>query len=311
MRSKRAVVLGVLAVSAVLLAACAGSGATVAPAATAAPYAAERGAFSAATGVAVGAPQAVPADGAKSQPAQNAGSGDLAIPRAFDPDRKLILTATVSLEAKDPWSVSDQVQGIAVALGGDVLQLAQSGKGDQKSATLTIRVPQAQFNDALRRIRDVDGADVVSSNVQGQDVTDQFVDLQARLTAKQAEEQRYLALLARADKIDDILKIDATLAQVRTQVEQLQGQIDSIKSRTTYSTIAVQVSPLGAPAPRIEPKVYDPAKTAAQALSALAGLMRLALDAAIWTLVFAWIPLFALGLVLLLTRARSRIAPTV
>ncbi len=309
MRSRRpATLLALLAIPALLLAACAGSGATALPAASAGP--ADRGALTA-PGYAVPEPASVDAKRAQSGPGgEQTGPGSIPVPQAFDPERALILTASVSLEAKDPWSVSDQIQAIAAGLGGDVLALAQSGSGDRRTATLTVRVPQAQFNDALRRIRDIADVEVLSSNVQGQDVTDQFVDLQARLAAKQAEEQRYLALLARADRIDDILKIDATLSQVRTQIEQLTGQINSIKARTTYSTITAQVSPIGLPVPTIEPSAYDPSKTAQRAFAALAAMMRGVLDVAIWALVFGWLPLLALALALLVSRTRSRPAPT-
>ncbi|TMF65382.1 MAG: DUF4349 domain-containing protein, partial [Chloroflexi bacterium] len=96
----------------------------------------------------------------------------------------------------------------------------------------------------------------------------QFVDLQARLGAKQSEEQRYLALLNRANTIDEILKVDASLANVRTQVEQLTAQINGIKSRTEFSTIVLSVTPL-TPAPIDNTvKGWDPAKTLARALAA-------------------------------------------
>jgi hypothetical protein len=266
--------------------------------------------------VAFGPNQApVPAPTAAAVAARPAGgetaSQPIPVPQAFDPDRALILTANVSLKATDPWAVSDRVQAIAIGLGGDILSLAQSGAGEQRSATLTLRVPQARFNDALRQVRDIPEIEVVASNVDGKDVTDQFVDLQARLVAKKAEEQRYLALLARADKIEDILKIDAVLAQVRTQIEQLTAQVNSIKARTTYSTITVQISPAGAvPLPTPDPKAYDPSKTIDRAVTALASVMRFAVDAAIWAFVFGWIPLVLFGLVLLVSRTRSRILPT-
>jgi hypothetical protein len=300
--------LWIVPLLAVLLAACAT--AQSAPTATGAAEV-SRGSG----GLAVGAPAPVPAATAapvKADAAQaNAVPGTIPVPQAFDPDRALILTANVSLKAKDPWSVSDRVQQIAIAVGGDVLSLAQSGTGDQRSATLTLRVPQARFTDALRQIRDISDVEVLASNVDGKDVTDQFVDLQARLAAKKAEEQRYFALLARADKIEDILRIDAVLAQVRTQIEQLTAQVNSIKARTTYSTITVQVSPVGpAPVPTPDPKAYDPAKTVERAVAALASLLRYLTDAAIWTLVFGWIPLVLFGLVVLVSRTRARMAPT-
>jgi hypothetical protein len=303
--------LGALALAGVLAAAC---GAASSPAATAGPAgitttSGQSGGL--AFGPAVPAPIDAQRSTAVGQPAAEAKPPAIPVAQAFDPERAIILTANVSLRAKDAWTVSDRVQQIAFGLGGDVLSLAQSGTGEQRSATLSIRVPQGRFNDALRQIRDVADIEVVSSNVDGKDVTDQFVDLQARLKAKQDEEQRYLALLTRADKIDDILKIDAVLSQVRTQIEQLTGQVNSIKARTTFSTITVQVSPVF-PQPVLtpDPKAYDPSKTLERAVTALASLMRIGLDAAIWGLVFGWIPLTLLGLALILGRARPRIVPS-
>ena len=303
--------LALVVLPAILLAACATAGApTAVPAATAAA----RPAFGAGgdTSVAVGAPNAVPeaqrGDGKAA--AGNGAPAPIPVPQAFDPDRALILTANVSLKAKDAWTVSDRVQSIALGLGGDILSLAQSGSGEHRSATLTVRVPQARFNDALRQIREIADIEVLTSNVDGKDVTDQFVDLQARLTAKKTEEQRYLALLARADKIEDILKIDGVLSQVRTQIEQLTAQVNSIKARTTYSTIVVQVSPVGpVPLPTPDPKAYDPSKTVERAVTALLSLVHYATDAAIWALVFGWVPLVLFGLVLLLSRTRARMVP--
>jgi hypothetical protein len=239
----------------------------------------------------------------------NSGPNTVPLPLVFDGERKLIQTGNVSLRATDPWVVSDRVQAIAAGLGGDVISLSQSGSGDQRHAMLTFRVPQARFNDALRQIRDIADIEVLSSSVEGQDVTDQFIDLEARLKAKVAEEQRYLVLLGRAEAIEDILRIDQVLAQVRTQVEQLTAQINVIQARTTYSTIVVQVIPLLAEPPG-EVGQYDPARTLERAIAALSALMRVAADALIWALVFAWLPLIFLGLAMVISRSRSRITPT-
>ncbi len=304
---KRSSLLALLVLPAILLAACA---ATSAPGATTATGP-RNGVGDA--GFVVGAPNAVPeAQRSDAKPASGGNAvAPIPVPQAFDPDRALILSANVSLKAKDAWAVSDRVQAIAFGLGGDVMSLAQSGSGEHRSAMLTLRVPQARFNDALRQVREIPDIEVLTSNVDGKDITDQFVDLQARLTAKKAEEQRYLALLSRADKIEDILKIDAVLSQVRTQIEQLTAQVNSIKARTTYSTITVQVSPIGpAPLPTPDPRAYDPSTTVERAVTALVSLMRYATDAAIWALVFGWIPLVLFGLVLLVSRSRSRIVPT-
>lgn len=228
------------------------------------------------------------------------------IPAAADPTRALILTASIAMRAQDPWGAADRAQAVATSLGGEVMSMSQSGKGDDRSASLVLRVPAERFNDALRQLRALSDVEVLSSSVDSKDVTEQFVDLEARLRAKQAEEQRYLALLARAERIEDILRIDQSLAQVRTQIEQLTGQVNSIKTRTTFSTISISVTPLGVlPS---DPKVYDPTRTVERAIAALGVMLRVVADLAIWMLVFGWIPLLILGVAFGLQRTRRTTA---
>jgi hypothetical protein len=223
-------------------------------------------------------------------------------------DRNLILTAKIDMRSKDPWATSDRAQAIANGLGGDVLNLTQSGSGDTRSASLTIRVPSSRFADALQQLRTLEG-EIATSGVSAQDVTDQFVDLQARLTAKQAEEQRYLAILNRANTIDEILKVDASLANVRTQIEQLTGQINSIKQRTDFSTISMSISTIAVLPGDTTTKAWDPAKTVTRALAALGAMLQVFADVVIWLLVFGWLPLLALAAAVFVTRARRPTAP--
>jgi hypothetical protein len=224
-------------------------------------------------------------------------------------DRNLILTAKIDMRSKDPWATSDRAQAIATGLGGDVLNLSQSGTADTRSAILTIRVPSARFGDALQQLKSLEG-EVQTSGVSAQDVTDQFIDLQARLTAKQAEEQRYIAILNRANTIDEILKVDASLGNVRTQIEQLTAQINSIKNRTEFSTISMSISTLSILPGDTTGKVWDPAKTVGRALAALGAMMQVFADAVIWLVVFGWLPLLAFAALVFAARMRRPAAPT-
>ena len=224
-------------------------------------------------------------------------------------DRNLILTAKIDMRSKDPWVTADRAQTIASALGGDVLNLSQSGNSDTRSASLTIRVPSSRFADALQQLKSLEG-EVQTSGVSAQDVTDQFVDLQARLTAKQAEEQRYLAILNRANTIDEILKVDGSLGNVRTQIEQLTAQINSIKQRTDFSTISMSISTLSALPGDTTSKVWDPAKTVGRALAALGAMLQVFADAVIWLIVFGWLPLLAFVAVIFAARTRLPASPT-
>ena len=277
-----------------LLVACSGGGAPSGGGAVGAPTIGRDGGQTTAE-FAKGAP--APADQAATQP------NSIPVPAALDPTRALILTASIAMRAQDPWGAADRAQAVATTLGGDVMAMSQSGKGDDRSASLVLRVPAERFNDALRQLRALSDVEVLSSNVDSKDVTEQFVDLEARLRAKQAEEQRYLALLARAERIEDILRIDQALAQVRTQIEQLTGQVNSIKTRTTFSTISLSVTPLGVlPS---DPKVYDPTRTVERAIAALGVMLRVAADFAIWILVFGWIPLLILAIAFATQRMRK------
>jgi hypothetical protein len=259
----------------------------------------------------VGMPVLAPAaDAASGFNVSSASAPDKGIPTVVvSGDRNLILTAKIDMRTKDPWATSDRAQAIASGLGGDVLNLSQSGTADSRSASLTIRVPSSRFGDALQQLKSLEG-EVQTSGVSAQDVTDQFVDLQARLTAKQAEEQRYLAILNRAGTIDEILKVDASLGNVRTQIEQLTAQINSIKQRTDFSTISMSISTLSALPGDTTSKVWDPAKTVGRALAALGAMMQVFADAVIWLVVFGWLPLLALAaLALATTRMRRTTAP--
>ena len=258
----------------------------------------------------VGAPAPAAVDSVSGISGNAASAPDKGIPTVVVAgDRNLILTAKIDMRSKDPWATSDRAQAIASGLGGDVLNLSQSGTADTRSASLTIRVPSSRFGDALQALKSLDG-EVQTSGVSAQDVTDQFVDLQARLTAKQAEEQRYIAILNRANTLDEILKVDASLGSVRTQIEQLTAQINSIKNRTEFSTISMSISTLTALPGDTTSKAWDPAKTVGRALAALGAMLQVFADVVIWLVVFGWLPLLAAAVLIFAARMRRPATPT-
>jgi hypothetical protein len=292
--SKRKLAITLLAVAAALTAACSAAGTTSAPAPRAqAPI--EGGGV-----VAADAAKAVSGNG--TSPAQG-------IPSLATLDRDLILTANVSMRASDPWAVADSARSIAAGLGGDLLGLSQSGSGENRSATLTIRVPANRFDDALTALKKLDG-EVITSNVSAKDVTDQLVDLQARLTAAQTLEQRYLQILAQAKTVDEILRVEGTLANTRTQIEQLKAQQKTLNGQVAFSTITLSVSSVPVIGSADPKPVWDPSKTFDRAVAALSVLMRTAADLAIWLFVLGWIPLLALAIALAATRLRATRVPT-
>ncbi len=116
----------------------------------------------------------------------------------------------------------------------------QSGTGGGAPyGTITLQVPVNDFSAALQQAERYGKASDVSTKAT--DVTGQYVDLQARLSALEASRQQYLAILAKATTIGDILSVQEQLDTIQSQIEQLQGQIQVLTSQTSYSTLTVTV----------------------------------------------------------------------
>jgi hypothetical protein len=156
-------------------------------------------------------------------------------------DRQIISQANLSLEVVAVPAVVGQVQAIAQSLGGFVEQLSSSGAEEKQFATITIRLPQAEFYTAMDRLRAL--GKVQSENLGSQDVTEQFIDLEARLKSLQREEESLLSLLGRAQQISEILTIERELSRVRSDIERYQGQLNFLKRRVDLATITISLFP--------------------------------------------------------------------
>ena len=154
-------------------------------------------------------------------------------------ERRVIQTGFMSIEVGDVQAASAQVQLTAEALGGFVENSSVSGDKDEAFADITIRVPAASFSEALERIRRI--GEVRSESLNAQDVTDQFIDLEARLNAATREEASLLDLLGRADDVQDVLIIERELTRIRSDIERVQGQLNFLERRVALSTLSVSL----------------------------------------------------------------------
>jgi hypothetical protein len=156
-----------------------------------------------------------------------------------DSDRKLVRSDSLDLVVKHPSETAEQIRQIAIRLGGFLVTSEVSGDPDLPSASLTIRVPAAQFEQARAEIRKL-GLHVESERVEAQDVTRQYVDQQAHLRNLRAEEQQYLLILKRATTVKDTLEVSDKLSEVRGEIEQQQAEFDALSKQV--ETVAITVS---------------------------------------------------------------------
>jgi hypothetical protein len=219
-------------------------------------------------------------------------SGTAVPPEDFD--RKIIKTAELGLSSEDVRDEAAAAQQVATRFGGTIISSQTYRSDNAVYADLVLSVPSEHFEDALDELRGL-GEEVTTDTVSGQDVTEEYVDLQSRERNLLAAEQSLLDLYNRADDVQDALSIQRELTAVRGQIEQVQGRMQYLKQSSDMSQISLNIQPVASP-PK-PPPAWDPALVVARAWNASLAVLQALTAAIVSTLVFGWwiIPPLALG----------------
>ena len=168
-------------------------------------------------------------------------------------DRKIIRNAELTIELDAPAAGQRRIASIAEARGGFVVTsetMQDDGEGESKqhvTVTVTVRVPAMQFGAALEEIRRV-GSRIKTEKITGQDVTEEYIDLEARIRTQRALEAQFLEIMKEARRIPDALEVQRELADVRTEIEKLEGRRRFLENQSSLSTITAT---LQTPAPLV------------------------------------------------------------
>lgn len=159
-------------------------------------------------------------------------------------DRKIIRNAELELESEDPESAQTRITQIAESKGGFVVNSQQSSS-DRRSAkrdtvTMTVRIPADKFAEILAEIRNASGR-VVSETITGQDVTEEFIDIEARLKAQLALEAQFTEIMKRTNSVEDALNVQRQLAQVRGEIEKIEGRKRFLENQASLSTVKIRI----------------------------------------------------------------------
>lgn len=159
-------------------------------------------------------------------------------------DRKIVRNAELNLEADSPEQAQQKITAIAESKGGFVVESQQSSSDVKMTTrdvvTMTIRVPAQKFTEALDEIRKT-ASRVVVETVKGEDVTEEFIDIEARLKAKRALEQQFVEIMKRANSVDDALSVQSQLAEVRGEIEKIEGRKRFLENQASLSTIKIRL----------------------------------------------------------------------
>jgi hypothetical protein len=179
--------------------------------------------------------------------AQDAGASIAGLPGLPDIGSSVIKTARISIEVKEgAFGGAFQAASLVAGTYGGFVQSSSTAGTDVRSGELVLRVPADRFDDAMADLADL--GTVEQQAISGEDVSAQFVDLDARLRTWQAQEAVLLDLMGQSTTIDATIRVQRELQDVQFRIEQIQGQLRLLEDRTDLATIQVSLRETGAPA---------------------------------------------------------------
>ncbi len=204
-------------------------------------------------------------------------------------DRMVIRNANLTIVVKEPAEVMESIVGLANEFGGFVVnsQLYQRSTGSGvkvQEANITIRVPAERLDEARDRIKEYvedPKEDVLADNISGQDVTQEYTDLQSRLRNQEAAAEQLRKILETATKAEDVLRIFNELKAVNEQIELLKGQIKYYEESAAMSAVSVNIQAEETVEP-VSVAGWSPKGVARDALQALIDIYQFLASAVIW-----------------------------
>lgn len=202
---------------------------------------------------------------------------------AAEIDEKIIKTGSLDLVVDHADQSLADIETVATEKGGYIeTSTLQEHEDGTKSGYVTIRVPADQFDITMASVKEL-ALVVERETSSAEDVTEQYIDLAARLKNAQAQEARYVEILDVAKTVEEILQIESALGNIRGYIESLQGQLQYLDSLTGFSTITISLSE--EPVITVGGKEFRPGTTVKQAAQAVVAIAQALVAAVIWIVI--------------------------
>ncbi|MCK4221634.1 MAG: DUF4349 domain-containing protein [Dehalococcoidia bacterium] len=155
-------------------------------------------------------------------------------------ERKIVKTGYITLEVEDVAEAMDEVAAVADELHGYVVSSYKREEERGPLGAITIRVPAEEFDEAFERLRQL-AVSAPYESTEARDVSEEYIDLEARLRNLEATEDQYLALLGRAETVEEMLKVQEALSNVRWEIERIEGRMKYLERTSDMSLINVEL----------------------------------------------------------------------
>ena len=157
------------------------------------------------------------------------------------PERPVIRTGLLEIIASDPLQAAEQLRNLAAQFSGFVVSSningSQEGTG---SAQISMRIPAEYFDEARAQVRKI-ARTVEQDNIEAHDVTRESLNQQAALSNARAEEAQYLTILKRAAAVEDVLEVSSKLAEVRSRIDALEGDLQFVHHQVEMSLLTINI----------------------------------------------------------------------
>ena len=210
--------------------------------------------------------------------AAKSGEGSAPLPRPH-----IIRTADIQLSVKEVGKTSDLISSLVDARLGYVATSRNWSENGRAFSSLVVRIPEAKLSEFIRALHGI-GATIESESIRGDDVTQEYVDLGARLKNLQATEVELRALLTsvreRSQKASEVLEIHREVVSIRGQIEEAQGRLNYLQQMTSYATVNISIGQHGLEKPLQE--AWTPMVTVRDATRALITTAQFVAEILIW-----------------------------
>jgi len=227
------------------------------------------------------------------------------VPPTDQKNRLVITDTSLSLVVKNVKDELTKIQDLAKQQGGFLVDSNLTKPEQGGTGTITIRVPADKLSETLEALRGF-AVKVVSEHVSGSDVTDQYVDLDARLAVLQQTKAKFETILAEATEVEDMLQVQQQLMSLQDQIDSVKGQQQYLEKSAELSRITVYLSTDELALPYAPDNAWRPGVVFKQAVRSLMGFLRDLGSMLIWVGVFAviWVPVV---LVIYVVRRKRRV----
>jgi len=215
---------------------------------------------------------------------------------------KVQKTGAVTMLVKNIDRAIDEMGTLSSKYLGQVTNIYDYGRGNERFVQITIKVPVANFESYYNELREMDG-EVTYADIGTSDLTEQYIDITSRLENLKQVETQLVGILRTASTVQDILAVQKELNTVRGDIESYEAQKRYFDSKTDYAYVSVSFS-IDKEGLNISDEPWKPLGELRAALNALVSVLRGVVNAGIWMLVFSPVVLIPVGIVLFVIKKK-------